>query len=329
VTASPTPEISVVMTFHNAALTLDEAIQSVLGQEAVDFELLLVDDGSSDSSVEVTRRYTDPRLRLLQPGRVGRATALNLGLAKARAGLVAILDADDRAAPFRLRDQVAFLRQHPEVTLVAGNAALINRGGERLGQTDIGCSHERLVATLFALNPFAHSTVAYRRANALAVGGYNTRCEKSIDFNFYLALLADGARFGGMPQQIIELRYYPETWGRRDDSALQMRFGILGLANFRSRQLGRDPLLSLPDSQWLALRKQFDAWFEGRGFLARHQARAPLHQAAAAWRDGDYRKVVMYAAAALRLDPFAPLRRGIGFRYPKHVDAFLVSIEQA
>lgn len=322
-TASVSPEISVVTTFHNAETTLAEAIESVLKQEEVSLELLLVDDGSSDNSVDLVRHYREPRLRLLRPGRVGRAVALNIGLARARATLVAVLDADDRAAPFRFRDQVRFLHEHSEVTLVAGNAALIDRCGERLGQTDIECTHERLVAALFALNPFAHSTVAYRRANALSVGGYNARCEKSIDFNFYLAMLADGARFGAMPQRLIDLRFYPESWGRCDDRALQMRFGILGLANFRSRQLGLEPLFALPELQWRVLRNQFDTWFDRRGFLARYQARAPLRQAASAWYARNYGKAVKHAVEALRLDPFAPLRRGIGFRYPEHVDAFL------
>lgn len=322
------PAISVVMTFHNAEATLAEAIDSLLRQEEGRFEVLLVDDGSTDSSAEVVRRYTDPRLRLFQPGRVGRATALNLALEHARADLVAILDADDRSAPRRLREQVRYLREHVDIALVASNVLLVDRTGKSLGRTNIGECHDQIVASLLSLNPFAHSSVAFRRVSALAVGGYNPRCEKSIDFNFYLALLAAGARFGALPQCLTELRYYPESWGRCDDDALQMRFGILGLVAFRSMELGHGSLFSLSDEKWREFRHLFGAWFEQRGFLRRHRARSRLRQAGTALQALRHAEAIRHAYAALRLDLCATLRRGIDFRYPSDADEFLTLWEK-
>jgi glycosyltransferase involved in cell wall biosynthesis len=321
-TVEEKPEITVVITFHNAEATLAEAIDSVLCQECVNLELLLVDDGSTDASAAVALRFSDPPVRLLRPGRVGRAAALNLGIKQARAELVAILDADDRAHPDRFRAQVAYLREHAEISLVAGNVALISRDGRALGATNIYNAHEHIVSNLFALNPFAHSATAYRRKAALNVGGYNHRCEKSIDFNFYLALLSSGARFGWLQQQLIDLRYYSESWGRRDDRALQIRFGILGLVSFRNQELGHGSLYALTESQWTLLRIQFDDWFD-RFFLARHSAREYLKKAAVAWRSQQYAQACGFAWTALRCDPLAPFRRGLGFRYPRDADTFL------
>jgi len=322
------PVISVLTTFHNAEATLAEAIDSVLRQDEERFEVLLVDDGSTDCSAEIVRRYSDSRLRLLQPGRIGRVAALNLALENARADLVAILDADDRSAPCRLGDQVRYLGEHADVTLVAGNVGLIDRTGKKLGRTNIGESHDQIVASLLALNPFAHSSIAFRRISALAVGGYNSRCEKSVDFNFYLSLLTAGARFGGLPQCVTELRYYPESWGRRDDEALQMRFGILGLVVFRGMELGHGSLFSLSDAKWRELRCLFDAWFVRRGFLRRYRARSLLRRAATALRTFRYADAMRHASAALRLDLSATLRPGIGFHYPSDADEFLSLLER-
>lgn len=322
------PIISVVTTFHNAEATLAEAIDSVLRQEEARFEVLLVDDGSTDCSAEIARRYTDSRLRMLQPGRIGRAAALNLALEHACADLVAILDADDRSAPCRLGEQVRYLDEHADIALVASNVALIDRAGKNLGRTNIGQSHDRIVAALLALNPFAHSSVTFRRVSALAVGGYNSRCEKSIDFNFYLSLLTAGARFGALPQCVTELRYYPESWGRHDDEALQMRFGILGLVAFRGMELGRGSLFSLSDAKWRELRHLFDAWFERRGFLRRHRARSRLRQAVTAMRAFRHADAMGQVFAALRLDLSATVHRGIGFRYPSDADEFLALWER-
>jgi glycosyltransferase involved in cell wall biosynthesis len=321
--SSASPVISVITTFHNAEGTLVEAIDSLLQQKEERFEVLLVDDGSNDRSANIVRRYTDPRLRLLQPGRVGRVAALNLALENARTDLVAILDADDRALPHRLGDQVCYLHKHPDITLLAGNVALIDRAGKKLGQTNISEPHGGIVAAIMELNPFAHSSVAFRRSSALAVGGYNPRCEKSIDFNFYLSLLAAGAHFAALPHCVTELRYYSESWGRNDDQALQMRFGILGLVSFRSMELGRGSLFGLPEKKWRKLRELFDVWFERRGFLRRHRARSHLRQAVVALRAFHHADALRHGYAAMQQDLLAMLSSGIGFRYPSDVDEFL------
>ena len=317
------PIISVLTTFHNAESTLGEAIDSICRQDMRAFELILVDDGSTDRSAEVAQRFSDPRVRLLQPGRVGRSAALNLGLAFAQGTFVGILDADDRAATSRLGEQVSYLLDHPDITLVASDARLIDREGKFLGEMRVPLTHDEIVADLLSLNPFAHSSVAFRRDIALAIGGYNEKCIKSIDFNFYLALIACGQRFGAIPKLLIDLRYYPDSWGRRDDDATQIRFGILGLVNLRAVGLGKVSLFALSPCDWMVLQQLFDEWFERRGFLLRHRSQKYLSLCFYSCRNWSLFSAIKYALISIKYDPYSLFRRGLGFIYSKDTEDFL------
>ena len=104
------PTVTVLMPYYNAEATLVECLNSILRQTVATFELLVVDDGSSDGSRQIilAKQSQDKRIRLLSPGRVGLVKALNLGLAAAQTPLVARMDADDIMEPTRLEKQMAF-----------------------------------------------------------------------------------------------------------------------------------------------------------------------------------------------------------------------------
>jgi glycosyltransferase involved in cell wall biosynthesis len=120
------PLVSVVVPFLNAGRFLDEAIESVFAQSYAGWELLLVDDGSSDDSREIAQRHAEQhpdRVRTLEhPGRVnrGQSASRNLGIRNARGELLAFLDADDIWLPHKLEHQVGILERHPEVGMVCG-----------------------------------------------------------------------------------------------------------------------------------------------------------------------------------------------------------------
>lgn len=317
------PDISVITTFYNASATLAECIESVKSQCEVSIEHLLVDDGSSDGSSDIASFYSGASIRHLSPGRVGRANALNFGLQHARAPIVAILDADDIALPKRFHAQFQFLRDNQGISLLAGNAQLVNKNGEKFNETNIGLTHEMLCEKLLTLNPFPHSTIAMRRSMALAIGGYNVRCEKSIDFNLYLALLAQGAKLAALAQPVIALRIYPDSWGKSDQSALQMRYGILGLINYRCIQLNYEPLFGLAESDWEEMMSRFNRWFDMRGYMRRHIAVKTLRDGVTNIVDGNYVMGLEQVTRAIKSDPRTLINRGVGFVYPRDADRFL------
>jgi glycosyltransferase involved in cell wall biosynthesis len=113
--------VSVIMPNHNGASTLAEAIQSVLNQTHSHLELLVVDDGSTDSSRQVVASFEDPRVQLFEQARAGAGAARNVGLNRARGEFLAFLDADDRYLPDTLEFFVSASLEHPEVDLFYGD----------------------------------------------------------------------------------------------------------------------------------------------------------------------------------------------------------------
>src|SRR5829696_8769351 len=111
----PVPAITVLMPAFNAAAFIAEAIRSVLAQDFSDFELLIVDDGSTDDTAAIVQGFSDRRIRLVDQPHRGIAAALNRGLYEARSPLIARFDADDICFPTRLRLQHEFLKQNPDV----------------------------------------------------------------------------------------------------------------------------------------------------------------------------------------------------------------------
>jgi glycosyltransferase involved in cell wall biosynthesis len=132
--SAPSPRVTVFMPVLNRAHTLRLAIESVLAQTFEDFELLLIDDGSTDASVEIVTSYRDPRIRLLiHDENQGIPRTRNHGLAEARGELLAILDSDDAAHPTRLAHQVSYLDANPHVAAVGSWLRVMNKNGRVKG----------------------------------------------------------------------------------------------------------------------------------------------------------------------------------------------------
>jgi len=156
------PTVTVVLPVYNGATFLRAAIASVRAQTCRDWELLIVDDASTDGSGELAQSFQDPRIRVLRnPDRLRLAGALNRGLEAARGVYLARMDADDLCLPTRLAEQVAFLEQHPDLGLCG--TWVRTMGAERATQcypTETG----RLRAFALFNSPFAHPSVLWRRA---------------------------------------------------------------------------------------------------------------------------------------------------------------------
>jgi len=156
------PEVTVLMPVYNAAPHLHDAVGSILGQGFADFELLAVDDCSTDRSVEILASFDDPRIRLVRCAeRVRLSGALNRGMAEARGGVVARMDADDLSRPGRLEQQVAYLRARPGLAVCGTWIRRFGSGRACVELYPAGC--DRVRAHALFNTPFAHPTVMLRR----------------------------------------------------------------------------------------------------------------------------------------------------------------------
>jgi len=139
--------VGVVLPVRDGAATLAVAIESIRRQTWTDWELLVLDDGSSDATVEIARAFGDPRIRVLVDGqRRGLAARLNQGIDLVRGRYLARMDADDAAYPERLARQVGYLDSHAEVDLLGTRVLLFRAGGEPVAQFPFRATHAEICA---------------------------------------------------------------------------------------------------------------------------------------------------------------------------------------
>lgn len=201
------PVVSVLTTVYNGQEHLAEAIQSIINQTFTDFEFLIIDDGSDDSTPEILAAAAeDPRIQVFSfPRTVHRAKMLNFLLRESQGEYIAILDADDVAYPERLAKQVEYLRAHPQIGLVGGAVLRID---ERSGKESIvspPTEDAQLRSRLMKGFPIVHSTIMAPAAVMKSIGGYNEDYFLSEDYELYFRI-AKEKQLACLPDVLIKKR---------------------------------------------------------------------------------------------------------------------------
>ena len=229
------------MSAYNDARYLSEAVESVLSQKDVDFEFIIVDDGSQDDSASILRRYEgrDHRVRVIHKANEGLTQSLIVGCREARGEFIARQDADDISAPDRLRRLSDQLIREPRIVFVSSWAQIIGPTGHVLGE--ITKPDDPLEATDQLLNhrqgPPGHGTVMFRRRTYEQVGGYRKQFYYGQDSDLWLRLASQGP-LAYEQAFLYRFRYSPDAIsGKYRD--LQRRFGEIGQACFAARRSGQ------------------------------------------------------------------------------------------
>jgi glycosyltransferase involved in cell wall biosynthesis len=199
------PSISVVMPVYNALPFLDESIKSILGQTLSDFEFVILDDASTDGSLELVQQWSlrDTRIHLHESKKqLGLAASSNAVVAKARATLVARMDADDIAHPERLHRQMNVMKDHPDVVVIGTLCNGIDAGGREVRPRD----RWRLLRRS-NLIPFPHGSAMFRREVFYQVGGYDEKAIGGEDQDLFLKMAACG-RVLTLPDILYSYRYH-------------------------------------------------------------------------------------------------------------------------
>lgn len=209
-----TPCVSVLMTVYNGADFLCESIDSIVAQTFTRWELIVVDDGSTDTSPSILANYSDPRVRVFQLSKnIGRTPALRHAFDQARGEYIAVLDQDDVSHPERLERQVAFLDNHPDVVLVGSWAQYIDEAGTIFARFEPPTDGEDLHDYLGWGNPIVHSSAMYRKKAALIAGGYSVQFSFAQDYALILALAQNG-RLAIINDYLCKLRAVKESMTR-------------------------------------------------------------------------------------------------------------------
>lgn len=211
------------MPCHNCAQTLPAALDSLVEQSFSDFEILAVNNGSTDATAELLRSYTvlEPRLRVLSLNQAGIVTALNYGLAQAKGRYIARMDADDICLPTRLQDQIDYLQTHPRVGLAGGLVIHLDGQEPSPGRAAYVQWHNSLITPeqcavhRFVECPIAHPSFMFCRSLVSQYGGY-LYGQLPEDYELVLRLAEHGVGLGKVPKPVLIWRDGPTRLSSRD-----------------------------------------------------------------------------------------------------------------
>ena len=211
------PEVSIILPAHNEESSIDEAVGSILSQTCQNWELIVIDDASTDNTFGILSAYqqNDNRIVVIQNSKqLGLPGSLNRGIERARSNIIARADADDISDPIRLEIQLKYLSDHPDVDVLGCGAWLLDVNGKNVRPVNLPQSHEELKNLPFNKTHFFHSSVVIRKRFFDKVGLYDAALKRAQDKELWLRGLKNGAIYGNLDSALIKYRTnnYERSW---------------------------------------------------------------------------------------------------------------------
>lgn len=204
------PKISVILPVWNGEKYLRAAVESILAQTFAEFELLAIDDGSTDGTLDVLESYSDSRIRIFRLNHGGIVTALNAGVAAARAEWIARQDADDVSYAKRFAVQMEAVAAKPESVLCYSDVSLLGQDAAGIKPARFPRTKAMLAVRLCWQNPIVHSAVLFRKDAFLRAGGYIADERHAEDFALWGRMLELGD-FVGVAAPLLQFRVHAQS----------------------------------------------------------------------------------------------------------------------
>lgn len=263
------PRVSVVVPVYNAQAYLAEAMDSILGQTFFDFEVIVIDDGSTDKSKEILEKYAadDTRVRLVSRENKGVTATLNEGISLSRGTYIARMDADDITLPDRFEKQVEFLDRHSDTVVVGGQVILIDPNGQILCEMDLPCTHAEIDGRhMGSIGSVIFHPATMIRANALRqCNGYDEKAEAAEDFDLWLRM-AEIGKLANLETPVLLYRQHLQSVGyaKRRRQRLSTWQAIQSAAVRRGIEVDIPSPEDEPDESIHAIHRKW-AWWALRG----------------------------------------------------------------
>ncbi len=260
------PSLSVAMSVYNGASHLALAIESILTQTFIDFEFLILNDGSSDASAGIIDSYAarDNRIRAIHRENRGLIASLNQLMQESKAPLIARMDADDICLPERFAKQMAFMAANPDYGVVGTWTSDIDEFGApfAVSGADHPTDHDAFLASIGHISMLCHPSVMMRRDLVRAVGGYHNAFKHCEDYDLWLRLASE-TKLCSLPERLVLYRHWSNQVSNRFAYTQQIGAAVAYLA-YKERVAGRDdPTASLDE---LPAVSELDALFGRPGF---------------------------------------------------------------
>ena len=207
------PLISIVIPVHNGEKYIREALDSCLEQTYKDIEILVVDDKSTDGTLNILREYEakDSRIKIFSVEKQnGLGNVINIGIRASKAKYIARMDADDIMYPDRIAKQLEYLEAHPECVALGGQVDIIDANSNIIGHREYAQEDKDLRKNIFLFQPFAHPAVTLRKSTLEEIGLYPEDMWKVEDVKLFLTLSTKG-KFANLPNTVLKYRMTFQT----------------------------------------------------------------------------------------------------------------------
>lgn len=208
------PLVSVIMAAYNAERYIAEAIESILSQTYSNWELIIADDASTDTTTDIIGRYAkqDSRIKTIRLDKnSGQAIARNKAIEKSIGKYLAILDADDISLPNRLTTQVEFLESNKNIDFVGSSADLIDKDGKIIGKKAKSQTNEEIKFSLLLQTQFITSSVVLKKEIFMKTNGFDTKYLYAEDYDMWNKLSLQGRKCANIKEVLIQHRIQPQS----------------------------------------------------------------------------------------------------------------------
>ena len=282
-------KISVLVPVHNGEKTIQASLESILSQTFNDFEVIIIDDCSTDKSYEIVSQIKDPRIVIMKNDHnIGLSASLNRALEKTRGEYIARHDSDDISIPNRFEFQARFLDANPDIGVLGGQMDIVDANGQKVDRYSLPLSHGLLAWNLLFDRSLAHPTVMMRKDLLARVGNYSEEVRVSQDHQLWTKLVYV-TRFANLPDAIVSYRQGEEIPGRlkiREQFRNRMRSRQILASNLLRQEISSSQIrwmdasqrtsCTLLDSQKMVVEdliiRLYDAYKEAGILLSRDEA---------------------------------------------------------
>lgn len=234
------PLVSVIMPVYNAGKFLKPAIDSILNQSFQDFELIIIDDASSDGSLETLEQYKRHypfKIKVIEMKKnlnCGGDRCANEGLKIAKGTYIARMDADDVAHKSRLQKQIDFLESNEDVFLVGSNAYVIDKQGKIIGEKNEPSTHKEIYNSYFSFHPLIHPTCMMRRTFKNKKFSYKLSYNANNDYLTFFTLICSGAKFANLKDKLLYYRIHG-----KNDTFVNMKQKFINTMKIRLKMISK------------------------------------------------------------------------------------------
>ncbi len=232
------PLVSIVIPVHNGEKYLKESIESCINQTYSTLEIIVVNDASTDSTLDMLKEYGDKLKIISVEKQNGLGNVINIGIREAKGEYIARLDIDDVMSPTRIQEQVEYLESHPDCVALGGQIDIIDENSQVTGHREYAQEDKDIKKNMFLFQPFAHPAVTMRKSAAESVGLYPENMPKVEDVKFFFLLSTKG-KFANLSTTVLKYRM---TFTTESQSNMVDHFKKTNMVrNWAIRELGIRP----------------------------------------------------------------------------------------